>query len=142
MLFTKPAGRFAVAGLAALLAIGIYMRPPSHGGRPVVEDDTVRSASIEGIEPAGDISQPPAVLRWRAAASAASYRVRILDVDNVVIWQAPAKANQIEIPAAARALMLHKKTLFWQIEALDAKGTSLAQSAPSQFRVVLANSGR
>ncbi|BDC52119.1 hypothetical protein F183_A44340 [Bryobacterales bacterium F-183] len=143
-LFAKPTGQLAAAGLASVLALAVYLGAPGRDGRPVVvENDTVRSTSIEGVEPVGDISQPPQILRWRAAAGpAAGYRVRILDVDNVAIWQASAKSNQVEIPASARALMLHKKTLFWQIDALDAKGATLAQSVPSQFRVVVPNSGR
>jgi hypothetical protein len=138
-LFAKPLGQFAVAGVAAMLAIGLYVQNPSGtgGGSGVTGEDVVRSTAIEGIEPAGDVPQAPQQIRWTATRQAASYRLRLLDVDGVALWQTASTAPQVDIPAATRALMLNKKTLFWKIEALDAKGAPLAQSPQTPIRVVL-----
>lgn len=133
-LFAKPLGQLAVAGVTLMLAFGIFVQDRTTV--PVDGEDVVRSTAIEAVEPAGDVSQAPATVRWRAVSKAASYRVQLLDVDDVAIWQSTASGPQVEVPPAARALMLNKKTLFWKIEALDPKGAALAQSPRTQIRVV------
>jgi hypothetical protein len=133
-LFAKPLGQLAMAGVTLMLAFGIFVQSPTT--TPVDGEDVVRSTAIEAVEPAGDVAQAPTAVRWRAVSKAASYRVQLLDVDDVAIWQSTAPVPQVEVPATARALMLNKKTLFWKIEALDAKGVALAQSTRTQIRVV------
>ena len=89
------------------------------------------------IAPLGDMAAVPTVLRWQPVTGAAQYRVRLLDVAQSEVWTATAVSTaELAIPAPAQSLMLPRKTLFWQIDALDAQGKTIGRSRAEQFRVV------
>lgn len=139
-LFASPMRGFAVAGLAAALAVGVWF-----GGLRSVETprrdsgfgaDVVRSAGrIEVISPVGDLTAPPAELHWQPAAGAVAYQVRLLEVDGAEVWQGRVTGPQAAVPAATQALMLPQKTLFWTVSGLDAQGKEIASSGRERFRV-------
>ncbi|MCC6537426.1 MAG: hypothetical protein IT162_07755 [Bryobacterales bacterium] len=130
------------AGLAAALAavlLTFALRGPQQPPVAPVEGgvtDTLRAGVVAGVAPVGDLEAAPALLQWQPVGGAARYRVRLLDVEQLTVWETSAAKNEAALPAAARALMLPRKTLFWQIEALDAQGKPLAVSQQERFRVV------
>ena len=136
--FTKPVSGLAMAAVAAMLAIGIFWQP---GQKPIVIDesgDTVRSGSISGVAPLGDLPAAPDTLRWNAVPNAANYEVSLVEVDQNRIWTGSTRSAGIAIPQQARSLMRDRKTVFWVVRALGTDGRELAKSTPKQFRVVLA----
>lgn len=132
-LFAHPAGGIAVAGLAAMLAVGIWWQRPSPA---VPANDLTRSLQVEGIAPTGDLPMAPATVRWTQVPGAARYQVRLIEVDQNVIWQMDSGLSELRLPAEVRAAMVDRKTLFWAVTALDAQGKAIAASAPRAFRVV------
>lgn len=133
-LFARPIWGLGLAGLAAALVMGVWTSNPV---RPVVpEEDVVRSGQIEEIGPAGDLAQAPVTVQWRVVKNAVAYEVRLLDVEEKVLWQTRTAAPTVTLPAEARALMTERKTLSWRISAFDAAGREAAPSAGVRFRVV------
>lgn len=130
------------AGLAAALAavlLTFSLRGPQQPAVTPIDGggaDTLRAGVLAGVAPVGDLEAAPALLQWQPVAGAAQYRVRLLDVEQITIWSATAAKNELTLPAATRALMLPRKTLFWQVEALDAQGKPLAASQQERFRVL------
>jgi hypothetical protein len=128
-LFARPMWGLGLAGLAAALTLGVWLRQ-SAGPVPPPED-VVRTGAVEAIEPAGDLAAPPDTLRWRPVPNAAAYRVELLDVAETVLFQAETAAPVFPVPAAARALMTPRRTLTWRITAAGAPAPATAT-----FRVV------
>jgi hypothetical protein len=124
-----------LAGLAALVALSVYLHNPSQGPAGV-GDDTVRSGQIEAITPTGDLTSVPSHLQWRGVPGAVSYEVRLLDVAGETLWQTTVTTPLAALPAAAQAFMTNRKTLTWRIRAMDGKGQAIAISATETFRVV------
>jgi hypothetical protein len=124
-----------LAGLAALVALSVYLHNPSQGPAGVI-DDTVRSGQIEAITPTGDLTSVPANLQWRGVPGAVSYEVRLQDVAGETLWQTTVAAPLVALPADARAFMTERKTLTWRIRAMDGKGLAVAASATETFRII------
>lgn len=121
----RPMWGLGLAGLAAALTVGVWLRGPAE--RPADPGyDTVRSGRVEGIEPAGDVKSAPAVLRWVAVAGAARYEVRLLDVEEQTLWRGESTGRELALPPEARALMPVRKTLTWRVTAFDGAGARIA----------------
>ena len=135
--FKLPAMGFAMAGALALILVGVWLGNPSQQGVEPVDSGITRALGVEGVEPAGDLDSAPSSLRWRATPNATGYEVAILDIEGKVIWSSKSTATELALPDQARGSMLDRKTLFWRVEAFDARNASLSTSAPRRFRVVL-----
>lgn len=136
-LFTMPMRGFAVAGLAAVLAVGFWFQQREvEPGLEGFGDVTRSSGQPEGLYPHGDLTAPPAELRWQPVNQATQYDVKLLEVDGTALWQSRVSEALLPVPEAARAFMTPRKTLFWSVTALNAQGKALAPSARQQFRVV------
>ena len=133
--FSAPWFTPAVAGLAALLAVGVWFGSPAQLPVEPVDSSMTRSLALEGIEPVGDLDHAPGTLRWTPVADAASYEVALLDIEEKVIWSARQPGASLRLPGEALALMTQRKTLFWRISAFDSRGDTLVRSAPQRFRV-------
>jgi hypothetical protein len=139
---TTPAGRLALAGVAAMIAIAVWLNPVSRQGPigPIGSDDPFRSAQIGDVQPTGDLQSPPEIVRWAPIPQAARYQVALTEVDQAVVWTGTVDgASELRIPQQARDRMLEKKTLFWVVTGLNADGKAIARSSPQQFRVVTGN---
>ncbi len=136
--FASPAPRWAF-GLAAVLVViagSLQLRKMASvqvgGGEAAV----YRSTGVKTLAPAGDLEKAPAEFTWQAQTGAASYEVRVLEVDRTVAWSARTSDTKLTADAAVAGLMKPGKTLYWQVAALDAKGGTLAESAPERIRVL------
>ncbi len=135
---SRPALALLAAGVVLAVCAGtLYqLRTPT----PALPDrlsaaETLRSNTILAAGPEGDLDAAPAKLQWEAVASAARYRVTLMEVDRTVLWQAESQDTSVVLPAAVRALCLPAKTLLWRVHAVDASGRALADSEVARFRV-------
>ena len=94
-----------------------------------------RSQEIAVVGPAGELSEPPKSLQWKAFAAAANYKVEIMEVDRAPLWSSQTKDDFVTIPAATRAKMLPGKPVLWQVTALSRQGQVLATSQVQRFSV-------
>lgn len=132
--FSRPVWGLALAGAVAALFVGLSLRNPARPALPA--EDTVRSLSVPLVAPLGDQAEPPGEFRWREAEGAAVYELRLLDIQGQVIWQFRTTGNVAPIPPDVQAKLTERRTLSWQVSAIDAKGAPIAVSVPESFRVV------
>ncbi|QOY88149.1 hypothetical protein [Paludibaculum fermentans] len=135
---TRALAPAAIALAALLLTVGVGVR--SRSSVPSTQDllqSAERSQNVELIAPKGDVARAPEELRWGAVAGAAQYRVKIMEVDRVLLWQATTASLNVRVPLDVQGKSLPGKRMIWQVEALDAGGKELAQSSQS-FRKKLA----
>ncbi len=82
----------------------------------------------------GDVGAIPAELRWNPRPGARSYRVRLLAVDDAVLWETTVSAPPARLPAEVAGRLHRAVTYVWTVEALDVSGARLASSEPVRFR--------
>lgn len=132
--------RFAAAAvlvLGGLLGYRAFQTP-----EPVLPTPEVggvsRGSEVEVLAPMGDVAEMPAELRWVPQGGAAFYRLRIIAVDDTVLWEGTALAPPARLPEEV-AGRLHRAVVYtWTVEALDASGAPLAVSEPVRFKVRIA----
>lgn len=132
----KPA--LALAGLLVVSGIALQWRPwqrPGVGRLDSVESGVVRSLTIGGLQPAGDLGAAPAEFRWDAVKDAARYEFAVVEVDGAAVWRGSSPENRLRTPPPLRALFLPRKTLLWSVTAFDAQGGKLAAAEPTRLRL-------
>jgi hypothetical protein len=115
------------AAVVLLLGGGLLFRLANPGAPPLpapVVGGPVRGAA--GI---------PSELRWNPRPGAARYRVRLLEVDDTVLWEATVPAPPARLPAEVQEKLQHAVSYQWTVEALDASGARLASSETARFRI-------
>lgn len=135
-----PVPRWA-AGLAVLLLVAAGALQLRQMQRPGLEDGeaagrVVRSASLALNGPKGDIGWMPEEFSWNPAEGASIYQVQVLEVDGAVLWEGQATSSGLAIPATLAEKILPKKTLLWQVTAVDPAGKVLAKSGLERFRLM------
>jgi hypothetical protein len=131
----------AMAAACALIAVAVglewrHSRAPGLGGLNPATQEVLRSGSINGIAPAGDIAAAPKEIRWEGVTAAARYSVQLSEVDGHELWSTSTTAPRAEVPAAVQSLMVPAKTLLLRVTAIDAAGRNVAQSEPVRLRVL------
>jgi len=126
----------AATALGAAMTIGLRERRtpelnPSSAAAPAV----LRSAAIAAISPAGALDAAPSELRWEPQASAVSYSVQVMEVDEAALWSAETRDAAVALPQALRALFVPGKPLLWEVVAKDAAGRAVAWSGKQRFNV-------
>jgi hypothetical protein len=136
-----PAWRWAAAALL-VLSVGFLfqmMRPGSPVLPPPPEaGDVMRGGEIEPLSPVGEREEMPAELRWTPREGARAYRVRLLAVDDTVLWETTVPATsapEARLPADIAGRLHRAVAYVWTVEALDAAGSRIAASEPVRFRV-------
>ncbi len=126
----------AAAMLTVAIAGGLLLtqrRAPSLPTAPV--DSTLRSGEVTLIEPVGTLERMPPTFSWKNVDGAASYRLRILAVDDAVLFERTTDGTSVELPDATAATLHAAVTYTWQVDALDAGGALVARSQPARFEV-------
>jgi len=139
MFLPEYRGRLSFATVAALLIVaGIALYVPSRGVRnPEVDSPAVwRSGQVIAIAPLGDLDRAPTQLRWEAVPGAASYRVRVLEVDGTEVWSSNVPAATADIPADLAAKMIPGRAFQWEVEARNASGKRIASTGLQNFHIV------
>ncbi len=137
---TAPAlNRAGLAVAAAMLVLavgaGFWGRRAPGLISPSGGEAVFRSGALTGLSPIGDVGQVPAELRWEPLPAAASYAVRVMEVDRVELWSAATRDPRIALPPAVRARLVPGKPLLWEVTAKDAAGATLASSGPQRLRL-------
>ena len=130
----------AVTLAVALFVTGVAIEL-RQGRQPALDTTTggaevYRSSTIAILTPLGDLRQKPTEIRWEAASNAVRYRVRIMEVDRVVLWSTETTAASVELPGTVKTLILPTKTLLVQVSAFDAAGGKIADSEAVRFRLL------
>ena len=137
-----PARRPGLWRLAAavilVLGTGILFQLSRTGAPPLPAPGTgtvvVRGGEVEAVSPVGEVAGIPSELQWEPRPGAVSYRVRLLTVDDTVLWETAVPAPPARLPAEV-ASQLHRAVIYvWTVEALDASGARIAVSEPIRFR--------
>lgn len=128
------------AGLAAagvVLMVGIYSRGPGLDSTAGLPDSTevYRSATVQLLEPKGDLTGAPSQFRWTAMQGAAGYQVTLSEVDGTEMWSGESAEERLTIPAAVRARLLPGKTVVWKLTVRGLGGALLYHSPTERFRV-------
>ena len=131
--------RWASAAALVLVALAGWLalrEAPPRLAAPSAQPVVLRGAAVELFEPRGDVASAPAELRFGAVAGAARYRVRILEVDDAVLWEQELATAEAPIPAEVRARLGEAVMYRFQVEAFDAHGARVAVSTATPFRIV------
>ncbi len=124
----RPQTWAAVAtGLVLAVTAGTYVRNSSRLSVQVAgEPDVMRSGSIEGLAPVGDVATAPRDMRWNLAPAAVSFQVRLMEVDRNVIWSGTTSTNSI----------------LWEVSGIDSGGKPLSVSPTERIRVKPRSDGK
>jgi hypothetical protein len=126
------------AAVVLLLGGGLLFRLANPGAPPLPAPEIggpVRGGEIEALSPMGDAAGIPTELRWAPRAGAASYRVRLLAVDDTVLWEATIPASPARLPSEVQGKLHRAVSYLWTVEALDVSGARLASSETVRFRI-------
>ena len=136
--------RFAQASLtiAAVLLIAAAALRLHTAKSPSLEalnqsgQEVFRSGSFDLLEPLGDLQKAPKEIRWKKVEDAATYQVRLLEVDRSEIWKAETKEDHIDLPPPVRARIVPAKTLFCEVDAFNSVGTKVSGTGLIRFRLM------
>jgi hypothetical protein len=129
-------------GLAAASVVGLALlggtlmlrqAPPSLPDRGV--DSMIRGTRVQLQSPSGDLAEAPRALSWQPFEEADHYRVRILAVDDAVLWEAQVSEASAVLPDVVRASLQSAVVYRWSVEAFDADDRLTGRSEPSRFRI-------
>lgn len=124
----------ASIAVAGLLAIAVFVpRPHEPQLGSFTSDDTLRSQRLEALSPIGNVKAVPEVLRWSPVKGARSYRVRLFEVDNTLLWEAEVQTVSVRIPDPISKQAIPLKKLYWQVTAFEQAGNALADSGTQSF---------
>lgn len=132
---------FAIPALAALAiaVVGVALlrtpKEPDLRADAGSRDTVYRSGEVQLVGPVGDLEQIPTTLQWKAFPSATKYKVTLMEIDRVPIWEIKNNDTSLTIPSAVKGKMLPGKPFLWQVSALDASGRVLATSQLQKFVV-------
>ena len=131
---TPAAASIAIVLLVAGVAIELRQGRQPALNTNIGSTEVLRSSSIEILSPVGDLREKPGAIRWEGAPNAASYQVRIMEVDRSELWSGETTGTQIELPAKVETLIVPFKTLLIEVGAFDAAGHRIARSEAARFR--------
>jgi len=126
----------AFALTAAFLVGVVLLRSPKE---PELRADAgnhssvFRSQEVQLVSPIGDIQQLPTQFTWKPYPGASNYKLTLMEIDHVPIWNGKSSDSNLTIPASTRGKMLPGKPFLWQVSALDASGRVLATSQVQKF---------
>lgn len=136
--------RFAQAFLAvaavllvAAAALRLHtVKSPSLEANNQTGQEVFRSGSFDLLEPVGDLQAPPQEIRWKKVEGAATYQVRLLEVDRSELWKTETKEDHIDLPSPIRDLIVPAKTLFCEVDAFNSSGTRVSGTGLIRFRLM------
>lgn len=129
-----------LAAAAALLMTGSLLVWRSQQPAPLPlpappgQSEVFRGADVEVLSPVGEMETVPTELRWEEKDGAASYRIRLLAVDDTVLWESTVTAPPARLPDEVAAQLQPAVAYVWTVEALAADGSRLAVSEPARFQ--------
>ena len=128
-------GLSAAAVLVVAIGGALLLRGPEPPLPSRSAETTIRGSRIELVAPDGELDAVPSSLRWSAKEGAASYRVRVTTIDDIVLWEGLAEQDSVTVPPELSARILVAVTYLWRVEALDDEGVPIARSESGRFLV-------
>lgn len=132
----------ASLAMAAVLLVAAVMLKLNTAKSPSLEaanqtaHEVFRSGSFDLISPVGDIQEPPKEIRWDKVDGAATYQIRVLEVDRSELWKAETQDTHIDVPQAILDRIVPAKTLFCEIDAFNSSGMKVSGTGLVRFRLV------
>lgn len=128
----------------AMIAMAAFLWAPWRSEldrAPVVSEDggTMRSGRLQAVAPLGSLADVPAKLEWEPVSGAVLYRITVSEVDQTLVWSGTSATSELALPSQVRAKVLPRKTLTWQVAAVDAQQSVLATSAVNRFTLTPAH---
>jgi hypothetical protein len=134
--FTLPRLSMAAVALLVLIVAGVYLPNRNGGTLPGQENPVWRSGAFTTIAPLGDIDHAPRELKWEAVPGAASYHVRVLEVDGTELWSSDVNATSVELPNNTAAKMSAGRAFQWDVSARDNTGRQIASTSLQSFHII------
>lgn len=126
----------AAAALLIGLTVATWPRPPA---LPAAHETTLRGTTVQAISPQDDVVVSPSSFVWHPYPNATTYRVRLLRVDDTVLWEGIASGSRIDLPTAVTESLQALVRYDWTIEALNETGALVATSGLQHFRILPAD---
>ena len=123
----------SILGVAVIGTLLLREAPPPLPDRGF--ESTVRGTRVELLSPAGDTVEAPRLFVWSRFDGATSYRVRILAVDDEVLWESVVADESVALPEQMRDRLQPAVVYRWRVEASDADGVVIGRSETSRFRI-------
>ncbi len=134
---SPPAWRIAAA-LFVILGAALLFQLTRPGGPPPLpapeSGGVFRGGKVEVVAPVGEIAAVPDELIWVRTEGARSYRVRLLAVDDEVLWETTVPAPPARLPAEVFKSLHPAVAYTWTVEALGPSGERVAVSEPVRFQ--------
>jgi len=128
----------AFASLFLVIAAGWYLRHDGGPQRlPAPGNEVLRSGRAVGISPLGQVDRPPSEFRWEAVPGAATYQVRLMEVDGTVIWSGDSSGTNIGLGPQIRGRLTPGRAFQWSVLARNAAGEQIASSDLQRFDILL-----
>ena len=130
-------GGLALGAAALLTVVGITTewQHTHFGSSPMSEGDALRSVTVRGVVPQGNIPSFPEEIRWDGVAGAAAYDVTVTEVDGNVVFHKSFTTTRLQTPAELHRIMVPGKTILLQVNAVNASGSFVAQSGTIRVSV-------
>ncbi len=129
------AARLALIAASLFLAVGITTQL-RHGTQSAPESPVVyRSLQFRALSPAGEFSSTPEVFRWESVADAASYQLRLMDVDRSAIWSTQTPSTSALIPNQVRQQMTAGRSFLWVVAARNRAGEKVAETSVQHLSI-------
>ena len=136
--FTLPRLALAAVALLVLIVAGIYLPDPNSTRLPDGRETSAwRSGQFTAITPAGDLDRAPSRFQWESVEGAASYHVRLLEVDGTEIWSGDTNRTSVEIPNSTAAKMIAGRAFQWDVMARDNAGRQIASTNLQSFHMAV-----
>jgi hypothetical protein len=131
------------ASLALLVGVGLLVSRlgPSQPGLPdplrqdPSGDPTLRTATVEILEPSGTLPTTPSRLVWTPTPAAARYRIELTTETGERLLDRETDQPSIELDAPLRERLATGVACHWSVAALDVNGAVLARSPRVSLRV-------
>ncbi len=130
----------AASLLLAIIALPRWIgqaEPPALPDRPA--ESSLRGAGLETLEPQGDLTAAPHLLRWSvwegaSAAEEVRYRAVVSRPSALAFWQCSTTDLHCRLPDSAAGFPLIEGVRYsWHVEVLDREGSVLLTSEPTDF---------
>ena len=122
----------AAAALVVVMIVATWPRPPA---LPSAHETTLRGGTVRTISPQGDVEMYPTQLTWQPHPEATTYSVRLLTVDDTVLWEGVVADSEIDLPATVGEMLQPLVRYAWTVAALNETGALVAASEPQSFRI-------
>jgi hypothetical protein len=127
----------AFASLVIVLTVGLLRYRNSV---PVLDTSAgpavMRSQTLAVIAPVGKVDRMPSEFQWHPVAGAVRYQLRLVSVGRSELFTANVHTTSFKLSAGDSAKLTGRKTVIWEVSAVNREGAVIALSGEQQFEIV------